>query len=57
MKRVYLAIELPANADFDPTSDGGLDALAEDVLHLLPGVTSAKVYSSAADLAAEEEQT
>ena len=55
MKRVYIAVELADSADFDPASNDDLDTLAEDVLHLLPGVTSAVVYASAADLAADEE--
>ena len=54
LKRVYVAIELADTSDFDPTSDDDLDTLAEDVLHLMPGVTSATVYASAADLAADE---
>ncbi len=54
MKRVYVTIELADNADFDPASDDDLDLLAEDVLHLLPGVASATVYTSAADLSADE---
>ncbi len=54
MKRVYVTIELADQPDFDPTSDDDLDLLAEDVLHLLPGVVSATVYLSAADLSADE---
>ncbi|WP_174301374.1 hypothetical protein [Caulobacter sp. S45] len=54
MKRVYVAIELADGCDFDPTNDDDLDALAEDSLHLLSGVTSATVYASVADLLEED---
>ncbi len=54
MKRVYVTIELADTADFDTASDDDLDVLAEDVLHLLPGVASATVYTTVADLNADE---
>ena len=42
-------------ADFDPASGADQNALAEDLLHILSGVVSATVYSSAADLHADED--
>ena len=54
MKRVYVAIELADSSDFDPTNDDDLDALAEDALRLIPGVTGATIYSTAVDLMEDE---
>lgn len=54
MRRIYAVIEVAETSRFDPDSDAELDDLAEDLLTIVHGVTSAAVYTSAEDLVAEE---
>ena len=54
MKRIFAVIELADSSTFDPQSEEHQDEFAEDLLHALPGVLSATVYTSAGDLAADE---
>ena len=55
MKRIYAVIELADHSTLDPSSDDDLDALAEDLLGIAHGVSSAVVYVSAHDLMADED--
>ena len=55
MKRVYIGAEVADCTDFDPSERRRSGRAGGDVLHFLPGVTSATVYASAADLAADED--
>ena len=54
MKRIFAVIELVDDSSFDPHSEQDQDELAEDLLHALPGVLSATVYTSAQDMIADE---
>lgn len=57
MNRIYAVIEFADRSTFDASSDQHLDELADDLLRITDGVTGAVVYTSAADLIADEESS
>ena len=54
MKRIFAVIELADSSTLDPSSDDHLDELLEDLLHVAHGVASVVVYTTLADLTADE---